>query len=99
MENLEQWAEKRGPLIAITEAGELVRSHLASSSKMRVVITGECRELKPLKSGWTMELAVPIDRAVVSIPVQFDRPTTDAVRKYASTYTVTHSETFSSTSP
>lgn len=46
MENLEQWAEKRGPLIAVTEAGELVRSHLASSSKMRVVITGECRELK-----------------------------------------------------
>ena len=82
---LEQWAEKRGPLIAITEAGELVRSHLASSSKMRVVITGECRELKPLQSGWTMELAVPVDRAVVSIPVQFDRPTTDAVRKYAST--------------
>lgn len=82
MENLEQWAEKRGPLIAITEAGELVRSHLASSSKMRVVITGECRELKPLMSGWTMELAVPVDRAVVSIPVQFDRPTTDAVRKY-----------------
>lgn len=82
MENLEQWAEKRGPLIAITEAGELVRSHLASSSQMRVAITGECRELKPLKSGWTMELAVPVDRAVVSIPVQFDRPTTDAVRKY-----------------
>lgn len=82
MEYLEQWAEKRGPLIAMAEAGELVRSHLASSSKMRVVITGECRELKELKSGWTMELAVPVDRAVFSIPVQFDRATEDAVRQY-----------------
>lgn len=48
---------------------------------MRVVITGEPRT-EATTSRWTVELAVPVDRAVVDILVQCDRPTTDAVRKY-----------------